>query len=427
MAEKSRKIMGIATGIMMAVLLLEMFVTHRAIPFMMDDLWYSTMLSDDTPISSISDIVKSQIWHYNNWGGRSMTHGILQLTLLSGELAADLLNMAFTVLLGWTICLVSEHRKFPAFFAGIAMMLGLNANWRMSMFWQAGAANYLYITGFILLFAWCYLRELPDEGKLLPGVVKRRKSKEAAADGSDSEASRASAKNSERPGDALGGKPVYREKEASDGRCLPGITLWIIPLGILAGWSNENMGPAVWSLSLLVILLGLWEGRKAKPWMVLGNLACLAGSILCIVAPGNAVRSAQIEAEQYGILWKLFLRSYAECKAAMEYLFPVLLVLLSMLLVSKCVLKQDIGRRNGLLLICALLSWGAFFLSPHYPDRASFGTLVLCICVILSLAKRMLRQRQDLAWPLWCGAAFIGLRGMYFCGEYLAILWGWIR
>ncbi len=141
MTEKSRRIMWIATAVMTMVLFLVMFVTHREIPFMMDDLWYSTILSDDTPITSVSDIVKSQIWHYNNWGGRSMTHGILQLTLLSGELAADILNMVFTALLGWTICLVSGHRKFPAFFAGIGMVLGLNANWRMSMFWQAGAAN----------------------------------------------------------------------------------------------------------------------------------------------------------------------------------------------------------------------------------------------------------------------------------------------
>ena len=139
----------------MALLLLVMFVTHRSIPFMMDDIWYSTMLSDDTPIASVSDIMKSQVWHYNNWGGRSMTHGILQLTLLAGELAADVLNIVFTLLLGWTICLVSEYRRFPAFFAGISMVLGLNANWRMSMFWQAGAANYLYSTVFILLFVWC--------------------------------------------------------------------------------------------------------------------------------------------------------------------------------------------------------------------------------------------------------------------------------
>ena len=176
-----------------------------------------------------------------------------------------------------------------------------------------------------------------------------------------------------------------------------------------------------------MILLGIREGRKARLWMVLGSLACLAGSILCIIAPGNAVRSAQIKEEQYGSLWRIFLRSYGECKGAMEYLFPVLLVLGAALFVGKCVLKQCIGRRNALLLICALLSWGAFFLSPHYPDRASFGTMALCVCVILSLAGRILRQRRDLAWPLWGGAVLISLRGMYFCGEYLSILWGWIR
>lgn len=378
MTKESRKIMWTATGVMTAVLLLVMFVTHRTIPFMMDDLWYATMLSDDTPIASFSDIVKSQIWHYLNWGGRSMTHGILQLTLLAGEPVADVLNIGFTLLLGWTICLVAGHRRFPAFFAAMALPLGLNANWRMSMFWQAGAANYLYITVFILGFAHCYLRELPEEGEDVP-------------------------------------------------KALPGITLWILPLGILAGWSNENMGPAVWILSLAVILMGRKEGHRTKPWMILGNLACLAGSILCIAAPGNAVRSSQIKEEQYGVLWRIFLRSYGECKGAMEYLFPVILVLGAMLLVSRFALGQRLSRRDGLLLFTALLSWGAFFLSPHYPDRASFGTMALCVCVILSLAKRILRQRGDLAWPLWWGAVLIGLRGMYFCGEFLALDWGWIR
>lgn len=396
MTDRSRKNMWIMTGIMTVALFLVMYITHRVVPFMMDDLWYATMLSDDTPIASFSDIVESQIWHYHNWGGRSMTHGILQLTLLAGEPVADILNIVFTLLLGGTICLVSENRRFPAFFAGVAMVLGLNANWRMSMFWQAGAANYLYITVFILLFAYCYLRELPDEGSLIPWFAKEEK------------------------GDSRG-------QESTRPKKLPGIVLWIIPLGILAGWSNENMGPAVWLLSLIVIVLGVKEGRKVKLWMALGNLSCLAGSILCIAAPGNFVRSSQIEEEQYGILWKLFLRSYAECKGAMEYLFPTLLVLVFLLIVSKCVLKQQLGRRNGILLLCALLSWGAFFLSPHYPDRASFGSMVLCICVILSLARKILRQRSDLAWPLWGGAALIALRGMYFCGEYLSLAWGWIR
>ena len=79
------------------------------------------------------------------------------------------------------------------------------------------------------------------------------------------------------------------------------------------------------------------------------------------------------------------------------------------------------------MLVCALLSWGAMILSPHYPDRASFGTMVLLICVILRLGAMAAEERKDMSVPLFAGAVFIWLRGMYYLGEYLAITWGWIR
>lgn len=376
-----------ASGILLAVTTVVLYVAHRDTRFMMDDLWYSTMLSNDTPITSLRDIIHSQIWHYNNWGGRSMTHGLLQLTLLAGEQAADFLNILMTFLLAGVICLISGNRKLPMFFAALVLPLGLNANWRMSMFWQSGAANYLYITVFILIFAHCYLRELPD------GIW---------------------------PADGAASQEQLQQKH------LPGITLWIIPLGILAGWSNENMGPTVWILSLIVILAAIREKRKVRLWMVLGNLACLFGSVMVIVAPGNFVRNDQVGDNKYGIIWRLFLRIYSECRAALVFLFPTLLILLCMLVLIKSIGGLYLGRRNALLLVCALLSWGAMFLSPHYPDRASFGTMVLLICVILSMAGKILKMRSDLTWFLWGGTVLVWLRGMYFCCEQLSISWGWI-
>ncbi len=383
MEESRKKQIWFVTGILLGVSVLVMYITHRHVPFMMDDLWYSTVLSDETvPIASLGDIVRSQIWHWQNWGGRSITHGILQLTLLAGEHLADLLNVGVTLLLAWVACVMAENRRLPTFFAALAMMLGLNANWKMSMFWQAGAANYPYITVVILLYAVCYLKELPDGGK---------------------------------------------ETVPAAGKGLPGISFWIVPLGLFAGWSNENMGPAVWILSLVVILCAVREKRRVPVWMVLGNLFCLLGSVMVIVAPGNFVRSAQAPDREYGLLWRLFLRGYAESRAALDYLFPTLLVLGIVVLVGKGALKISLGRRNLLLLFCALLSWGAMFLSPHYPDRAAFGTMMLLICVILSMAAKIVRERKDMLLPLWGVSLLIWLRGMYFCGEFLAICWGWIR
>ena len=244
---------------------------------------------------------------------------------------------------------------------------------------------------FILGFVYCYLREFAD----------RSDDRDPFSDGDSDEGVNT------------------RKKD------LPGITLWIIPLGLLAGWSNENMGPAVWILSLVVILAAIKEKRKLHLWMILGNLTCLFGSVMMIIAPGNFVRSAQTWDDK-GLLWKFYLRCYSEAKGAMEYLFPTLLILTLMLILARGVEGVRIGRRNGLLLFCALLSWGAMILSPHYPDRAAFGTMTLLICVIVSLAGRILEKRQELTWPFWFGILLVWLKGMYFCCEQIGVSWGWI-
>lgn len=111
------------------------FILHRRVPFMMDDLWYGTNLATGEKLSSFTDVIESQIWHYRNWGGRSITHGILQLTLMSGEWAADILNLAMTMLLGIMVCVVARQKKMVWLFAASVMGITLNANTKMSMFW----------------------------------------------------------------------------------------------------------------------------------------------------------------------------------------------------------------------------------------------------------------------------------------------------
>lgn len=371
MQEKQKKIIRWVSLILIALTALIVWRVNYEIDFMMDDEWYSTVLYADTPIRNLSDIIHAQIWHYFNWGGRSMAHALLQLILLTGEHWADILNTGMTLLLGWLACEVSGRRGFSYWFAALGMILGLNANWKMSMFWEAGAANYLYMTGFLLAFLFCYLK---CEEKNLPGIV-----------------------------------------------------IWILPLGLIAGWSNENMGPAVWILSLLVILLRHREHKKVPVWMYLGNISCLAGSILMIVAPGNFVRSEETGEEAYSLLWRLYLRCYGEAKGVMEYLFPTVLLTLFALIVCKGMLKEKLDRNTILLLLGALLSWGALILSPHYPDRASFGTMTLLICATLSMTGKIVDRQKENAWMFYGCAVLVWLRGMYFLVEYLGLCWGWIK
>ena len=361
-----------AAGILFfAVTLLIIYLGNDAVPFMMDDEWYSTRLFDEEPVRGLSDVIAAQTWHFFNWGGRSIAHGLLQLTLMTGWFWADIISVIFNILLATVICKAAKVKGAVYYAMVWGMLYGLNANWKESLCWHSGAANYLYMTTFVLFFLWCYVRTLEGSKNLL------------------------------------------------------GITLWVIPLGLVAGWSNENMGPTVWLLSLGIMLYLWFKERKWNWWMLLGNLTCLMGSLLVILAPGNFVRASET-VDGKGLLWRIFLRCYYECKAMFDYLSPALLVLAVALCIGIGLCGIKLSRANVVYLLAALLSWGAMILSPHYPDRATFGTMVFMICVTVSIAGEVIRQKPALKpWVCMLGSV-IWLRGMFFLAEYISVMWGWI-
>ncbi len=369
-----KHVLGYIAGLVFfAATLFIIYLGNDSVPIMMDDNWYSTRLYDEQPIASLKDVIDAQVWHFFNWGGRSIAHGILQLVLMTGAYGADIINMIFNVLLALVICKAAKV-KGPVYVAMIwGMLYGLNANWKESLCWQSGAANYLYMTTFILFFLWCYVRALEGQDKPLPGAG-----------------------------------------------------VWMIPLGLMTGWSNENMGPTSWVLSLGIIIYVWLKERKWNWWMLVGNITCLIGSAFVILAPGNFVRASET-VDDKGLLWRVFLRCYSESKAAFEFLSPTLLVLAFALLVGIGVCSIRLSKANIVYLIGALLSWGAMILSPHYPDRATFGTMVLMFCVIVSIAGDIIKQRPALKpWILAVGGV-IWLRGMFFLMEYTCVIWGWIK
>ena len=121
----------------------------------------------------------------------------------------------------------------------------------------------------------------------------------------------------------------FRTLEWPDKKKLPGIAIWIAPLGLFAGWSNENMGPAV-LIGTSLIMLFVWKRERRFPlWMAVGNLFCLAGCAFLILAPGNFVRNTEAvtQTEGMGILWRAFLRGFSVANGLFYYLlYPMLLV-----------------------------------------------------------------------------------------------------
>lgn len=351
---------GILTAAGILILAAAEWFSHRQVPFMMDDLWYSTNLATGEALRGLGDVAESQVWHFLNWGGRCVTHGLLQLTLMSGELAADLCNMAALLLLGWMVCVTAGCRRPYWFLAASSLLVALNANVKMSMFWQAGTVNYVYSTAWILLFLYPYLRqvEMPESG------------------------------------------------------ALPFVWLWMAPLGLMAGWSNENMGPACLLVSVAAeVYLVKYRHCRVRFWMLSGSAMCLAGSILVVAAPGNFVRSAAIEKKAFAAF--LYDRFYSMLRAGAEYLFPSAALLAAVLLLWIVCMKGRLRPAQWMLLALAALSYGAMALSPHYPDRATFGTMAVCIALSLSVLRDILGRRRELAgyvsgavFCYWCYALF---------------------
>ena len=342
------------TVTVLAVLLL--FWSNVMVPFMMDDLWYSTDLRDGSSLEGIGDIIGSQVWHYKNWGGRSFTHGFLQIVLMRGERSADVINTVATLVLVLLMCVtagLSSDRKsaegdrteyITVFALAFGLLIACCPNFRMSMLWQAGCANYVYSSVWIILFYIIYLRALDPEKEDIPYACA-----------------------------------------------------FIPLLGLLTGWSTENMGPSACIAAALVTYICIRKGTAVgtkKIWMIEGVVSSFIGSCFCILAPGNFIRKTGSADDLALTLPERLLQML---KGAGDYLFPSLVILAGALVAHRIVVNKKLSCGNIILLLGAFLSYGAMIASPHYPDRAAFGTCILIETVSVSLIRDVFREKNSAA------------------------------
>lgn len=207
------------------------------------------------------------------------------------------------------------------------------------MFWQAGAVNYVYSTVWILIFLWTYLRQMEEPERKAP----------------------------------------------------PFVNVWIVPLGLLAGWSNENMGPVCFITAVTTIVYIMKKSKVTWLWQIEGAVTSLLGSFLVIIAPGNFVRKASLPQE--GLLTTLLERLLSMLTAGADFLFPSFALTVIILLLFFLCAGEKLKAAQWMMLAIIILSFGAMVLSPHYPDRATFGTMVVCIILMISVLAELLKKK----------------------------------
>ncbi len=318
------------------------FVLQRLIVFVADDIWYGTNLVTGQKLSGIADIIESQVWHYNNWGGRSINHAVLQLVLMGGEFFDDILNTVMCAVLSFLIIKIADAKKLVFFLFSTVLLIILNPAFYGNMFWQSGTANYLYSTCWIFCFSMIYLKEL--EGK---GIASKT-----------------------------------------------GVAFWMPLLGLVTGWSCENMGPASFILATGVTLY-LWMFMKKRPkvWMIEGIVTSFAGSCLMILAPGNFVRSSLIDDSSLAKFVQIRIESMKT--ATFDFLLPAFVIAFGVTFVYLFVCREKLSKKEISLAAYAITAHLGMSLSPTYPSRAVFGIVAIMIVYIISLSAKICENSKS--------------------------------
>ncbi|MBK5719501.1 hypothetical protein JGH11_01315 [Dysgonomonas sp. Marseille-P4677] len=315
----------IALSCFLLVLLLNVLT-----PLISDDFAYLFIYGDDARISTIGDIVQSQINHYYMWGGRSIVHFIAQVLLLLPSCITDVLNSLIYVI--YTFLIYYHIRGRGENSISLFVLINLSIWFMQPVFgdtilWITGAANYLWGTFFILLF-------------LLP-------------------------------------YRLYEGKELNPFRQISFSVLLFI-FGIIAGWTNENTAGAMILIVILFFLCYRSSRWYVPIWGVLGLIGAVVGYAVMILAPGNFERAGSSPMSLYLMGYRLF-----NCTLTFFYYCgPLIMTSFVVYVLYSRFYREDRSGQLKLSMIYSIAAIAAVYamlLAPTFPRRALFGVITYLI------------------------------------------------
>lgn len=311
------------------------FILNILTPLSADDFGYLYVHAEDVRVTSLSDVIHSQINHYYLWGGRSVVHFIAQSLLLLPSVIIDLLNsliyLGYIFLMYFHIVGRGKHSVSIFVIINLAVWFVMPA-YGDTILWTTGSANYLWGTTIILIL-------------LLPFRLYS------------------------------GSRISNRYKKLF--QC---VGLFIF--GILAGWTNENTAAGMLIIVILFIFYYRSNNWGIPLWSIFGLLGGIAGYLIMILAPGNIIRAGDAEiVSPFLFLYRLF--TYTSTLfinyGALNILYVLLLILFWHF--SKT-LRSGILKVSIIYFIAFIIAIYAMLFSPSFPSRAWFGPLTFNIIAI---------------------------------------------
>ena len=302
-------------------------------PLLADDYSYGLNLNEKR-IASIMDIFDYQVWHYFNWGGRTVAHTLAQILLVFPKAVFNILNSFIYTALIYLIylhgCFNKDNKDNSYMLLLIHFLLWfIIPVFGQSFIWLVGSCNYLWTTVIILYFLWLYRRNTLSE-------------------------------------------KWYN-------------LLFMFILGLLAGWTNENTSAGLIVILVFSLIINKVETKKFElsKTRLFGIIGTLAGFIIMICAPGNYIRSAEFKDDTF-IIIKIIKRTLDITNNLGNIILPLLIVII-ILISLKIYHKKKIEKETYTFILGGFAAIYAMVLSPTFPERAWTGAIIFFVIAIVML------------------------------------------
>lgn len=369
MKEKMEQNAFVIFGILFILLLLLNCLT----PMVADDYQYCFIFNRTEKVGSLFDIIKSQFYHYFEWGGRTVAHLLVQFFLLLGKPIFNVFNTIITIIYVWLIGKLSFYNSSKNFGYLLAFFMAwfFMPAYGSVFLWLTGACNYLWCAVIMFSLILIYFRNTV-ELKKMPGYLSIL------------------------------------------------IALW----GIAAGWCNENTSAMTVYVCIALTIYCRFKWKRVELWQITGIFGEIAGYFIMILAPGNYIRASAYDGGN--IIFRLH-KSWMQANAVMfdaEGRYAAIFILFIISFVLIIFMKIDLDRKivGSIWFSAAFVGNYAMILSPKYPPRASFGvrtmffvSIIYCLNIILS------RMKTD--YQRYFHLIVISVISLYFLNSYAEALY----
>ena len=283
------------------------------------------------------DIFDYQVWHYFNWGGRTVAHTLAQILLVFPKAVFNILNSFIYTALIYLIYLhgcFNKDNKDNKDNSYMLLLIHLILWFIIPVFgqsfiWLVGSCNYLWTTVIILYFLWLYRRNTLSE-------------------------------------------KWYN-------------LLFMFILGLLAGWTNENTSAGLIVILVFSLIINKVETKKIElsKTRLFGIIGTLIGFVIMICAPGNYIRSAEFKDDTF-IIIKIIKRTLDITNNLENIILPLLIVII-ILISLKIYHKKKIEKEAYTFILGGFAAIYAMVLSPTFPERAWTGAIIFFVIAIIIL------------------------------------------